>query len=115
MLGVDVLDADEDAGGEGNGSGRAEGKKVECLRFCTTHLESLAEEPGFELRPKQLAVISALLKEQTQDVEIVGGLVGGDMNAILRLITRFTGGLTSTCTISRKIISNPLVLLVWMA
>jgi hypothetical protein len=59
-------------------------------------LESLGEEPGFELRPTQLAIISSLLKAksdieislafqnqgQGQGVEIIGGLVGGDMNSI---------------------------------
>ncbi len=58
------------------------------MRFCTTHLESLAEEPGFELRPKQLALVSSLLKEDTasqRGYEIVGGVVGGDMNTISQL------------------------------
>lgn len=85
VLGVDVLVADGDSGARGEGDERAEGRKATCLRFCTTHLESLAEKPGFERRPKQLAVISSLLKEQSQSVEIVGGLVGGDMNAISAL------------------------------
>jgi tyrosyl-DNA phosphodiesterase 2 len=85
VLGVDVLVGEGDAEARGEGAERAEGKKVKCLRFCTTHLESLAETPGFELRPKQLAVISSLLKEQAEGIEIVGGLVGGDMNAISAL------------------------------
>ncbi len=51
------------------------------LRLCTTHLESLWEDEGHELRPRQLAQISALLKAPSKHgVEIVGGLVGGDMN-----------------------------------
>jgi tyrosyl-DNA phosphodiesterase 2 len=48
------------------------------LRLCTTHLESLWEEEGKELRPRQLAVISRLLKS----TQVIGGLVGGDMNSI---------------------------------
>jgi len=53
------------------------------LRLCTTHLESLPEPEGHELRPRQLAQISALLKAPSNcGVQIVGGLVGGDMNPI---------------------------------
>lgn len=53
------------------------------LRLCATHLESLWEELGRELRPGQLAQISALLKENSVDWgPIIGGLVGGDMNHI---------------------------------
>ena len=59
-------------------------KKI--IRLCTTHLESLPEPEGKELRPLQLAQISALLKESsTPALEIVGGLVGGDMNTISKL------------------------------
>jgi tyrosyl-DNA phosphodiesterase 2 len=54
-----------------------------CLRLCTTHLESLPEFEGKELRPRQLAQVSALLKApSTHCVQIIGGLVGGDMNPI---------------------------------
>lgn len=53
------------------------------LRLCTTHLESLWEPEGHELRPRQLAQISALLKAPSKHgVQIAGGLVGGDMNPI---------------------------------
>lgn len=53
----------------------------ECLRVCTTHLESLQE--GHMLRPRQLAAISRLLKESTiHGYKVVSGIVGGDMNAI---------------------------------
>ena len=53
------------------------------LRLCTTHLESLAEREGHELRPRQLSQISALLKAPSKHgVQIAGGLVGGDMNPI---------------------------------
>lgn len=58
-------------------------KKI--IRLCTTHLESLPEPEGKELRPLQLAQISALLKESTPASEIVCGLVGGDMNTISKL------------------------------
>lgn len=98
VLAVDVLLADGNppSGGDGEGGDGAlnaneEGKKRSCIRIATTHLESLGEEPGFEVRPLQLALIARLLKERPSeteegegrsDVEIVGGLVGGDMNAI---------------------------------
>ena len=53
------------------------------LRLCTTHLESLWENEGHELRPRQLSQISALLKAPSKHgVQIAGGLVGGDMNPI---------------------------------
>lgn len=64
------------------------GEPNKCIRICTTHLESLQEHEGYELRPQQLAVISMLLKEQfskDQSVEILGGLVGGDMNSLSAL------------------------------
>jgi len=57
------------------------GSSTKILRLCTTHLESLWETEGNELRPRQLALISALLKS----TKVVGGLVGGDMNHISAL------------------------------
>lgn len=55
-----------------------------CLRLCTMHLESSPE--GNELRPSQLAQVSALLKAPpTRCTQIVGGLIGGDMNSTLPL------------------------------
>jgi tyrosyl-DNA phosphodiesterase 2 len=79
VLGVDILVAfDDDATAEN-------GRLARRLRFLTTHLESLAEEAGYELRPKQLSLVSSLLKERSvarHGYEIVGGVVGGDMNAI---------------------------------
>jgi tyrosyl-DNA phosphodiesterase 2 len=49
--------------------------------LCTAHLESLYT--GKELRFRQLARISALLKgDLSQGQRICGGLVGGDMNSI---------------------------------
>jgi tyrosyl-DNA phosphodiesterase 2 len=57
------------------------GPPTKVLRLCTTHLESLWETEGSELRPGQLALVSALLKS----TEVVGGLVGGDMNHISAL------------------------------
>ena len=59
------------------------GHSKRILRLCTTHLESLWELEGHEFRPRQLAQIFALLKAPSRHgVEIVGGLVGGDMNHI---------------------------------
>jgi hypothetical protein len=58
-------------------------KKI--IRLYTTHLESLPEPEGKELRLLQLAQISTLLKESSTPLEIVGGLVGGDMNTISKL------------------------------
>lgn len=56
-------------------------RSIECLRLCTTHLESLW--PGKAYRPGQLALISALLKGTlAMDSKIIAGVVGGDMNAI---------------------------------
>ncbi|EEU43521.1 uncharacterized protein NECHADRAFT_82889 [Fusarium vanettenii 77-13-4] len=53
----------------------------ECIRLCTTHLESLFQ--GKEYRRGQLAVISDLLKHPILPGSgIIGGVVGGDMNAI---------------------------------
>lgn len=56
-------------------------RSIECLRLCTTHLESLW--PGKAYRPGQLALISALLKGTlAMDSKIIAGVVGGDMSAI---------------------------------
>ena len=53
------------------------------LRLCTTHLESSPEFEGYELRPRQLAQVSALLKAPpTHRAQILEGIVGGDMNSI---------------------------------
>ncbi|KAM6530112.1 hypothetical protein FALCPG4_008235 [Fusarium falciforme] len=53
----------------------------ECVRLCTTHLESLWQ--GKEYRRGQLAVISDLLKQPIlPGSRVIGGVVGGDMNAI---------------------------------
>jgi tyrosyl-DNA phosphodiesterase 2 len=79
VLGVDILVA------FGDDETAENGRPARRLRFLTTHLESLAEEAGYELRPKQLALASSLLKEKSvarHGYEIVGGVVGGDMNAI---------------------------------
>lgn len=52
----------------------------ECLRLCTTHLESLWDPSGY--RPSQLALIPAILKgKPPSSYKIVAGLVGGDMNS----------------------------------
>ncbi|KAL8999603.1 MAG: hypothetical protein Q9169_001563 [Polycauliona sp. 2 TL-2023] len=63
-----------------------EGVQEKCptkvLRLCTTHLESGWERPR-RYRPTQLSAIAALLKGfSAPDCTIVGGVVGGDMNAI---------------------------------
>lgn len=59
-------------------------KKI--IRLCTTYLELLLELEGKELRLLQLAQISVLLKESsTPALEIVGGLVRGDINTISKL------------------------------
>ena len=59
---------------------KGESREIEkVLRLCTTHLESLCDPGG--LRQRQLAKISSLLKAAaTSGVEIIGGLLGGDMN-----------------------------------
>ncbi|KAH6631505.1 Endonuclease/exonuclease/phosphatase [Chaetomium tenue] len=57
--------------------------RTQGLRLCTTHLESLWEGKAYRLG--QLALVSSLLKgERGAATEIVGGIVGGDMNAIDR-------------------------------
>ena len=53
--------------------------KQDIFRLCTTHLESLGK--GFDLRRKQLEIISQKLKTG-KNHNIVAGLVGGDMNSI---------------------------------
>ncbi len=64
-------------------SSREQTESKECLRLCTTHLESLWS--GKAYRPGQLGLISTLLKGvPTMKSRIVAGLVGGDMNAIDR-------------------------------
>ena len=50
-----------------------------CLHLCTTHLESLDAQP---FRAGQLGLISKLLKGTPHTASrVIGGLVGGDMNA----------------------------------
>ena len=67
-------------------SGKTPEQTSKILRLCTTHLESLWEEEGKELRPLQLARISALMKAPPSPcTQIVAGLVGGDMNSISQL------------------------------
>lgn len=57
------------------------GNMTHVLRICNTHLESL--QSGNNVRPLQLKQIAALLQPPpSPDIEIVAGLVGGDMNAI---------------------------------
>jgi tyrosyl-DNA phosphodiesterase 2 len=52
----------------------------EVFRICTTHLESLQE--GSSLRARQLELISQNLAGAGNELGVVAGLVGGDMNAI---------------------------------
>jgi tyrosyl-DNA phosphodiesterase 2 len=60
---------------------RGQTEPEECLRLCTTHLESLW--PGKAYRTGQLRLISALLKGfPVMKSRVVAGLVGGDMNSI---------------------------------
>lgn len=57
-------------------------EEKECLRLCTTHLESCDEQ---RIRASQLSLISKLLKGTPHmDSRVIGGLVGGDMNALER-------------------------------
>lgn len=55
-------------------------KRVDVLRLCTTHLESLGE--GTDLRKRQLQLISQVLKEERNKINVVAGVLGGDMNSI---------------------------------
>ena len=54
----------------------------DCIRLCTTHLESFSQET--ECRLRQLSVISGLLKCSTlvPGRKVIAGIVGGDMNSI---------------------------------
>lgn len=76
-MGRDVLSIDiRYLGGDGKASG-----SQECIRLCTTHLESLRR--GKALRLGQLRVVSDLLKSPMMPGRrVVAGIVGGDMNAI---------------------------------
>ncbi|KAF7560141.1 hypothetical protein G7046_g4012 [Stylonectria norvegica] len=75
-MGRDVLSVDIRVSGQGK-----TGRGQKCIRLCTTHLESLTE--GKAHRLGQLAKISDLLQNPTvPGRELVGGVVGGDMNAI---------------------------------
>jgi tyrosyl-DNA phosphodiesterase 2 len=60
--------------------GRPSSVTKEVLRICTTHLESLQE--GNSLRAKQLELISQNLKGVENELGVIAGIVGGDMNAI---------------------------------
>ncbi|KAK7418041.1 hypothetical protein QQX98_004180 [Neonectria punicea] len=77
-MGRDVLAMDIHTLGHKEASGRQE-----CVRLCTTHLESLWQ--GKSYRQGQLAVISDLLKKPVlPGCNVIAGVVGGDMNAIDR-------------------------------
>lgn len=54
----------------------------DCFRFCTTHLESM--RMSYPYRLSQLTLISALLKGKRVPNGSIGGMVGGDMNALKR-------------------------------
>lgn len=77
-MGRDVLAMDIQTWGQEEAGGRQE-----CIRLCTTHLESLWQ--GKEYRRGQLAVISDLLRKPIlPGSRVIAGVVGGDMNAIDR-------------------------------
>jgi endonuclease/exonuclease/phosphatase family metal-dependent hydrolase len=60
--------------------GRPNSAMKEVFRICTTHLESLQE--GNSIRAKQLELISQNLEGAENELGVIAGLVGGDMNAI---------------------------------
>ncbi|KAL8806876.1 MAG: hypothetical protein Q9182_001005 [Xanthomendoza sp. 2 TL-2023] len=63
---------------------KGEENATKVIRICTTHLESLWEG-HMRYRPTQLSGIGNLLKGASAlGCTIVGGIVGGDMNAIDR-------------------------------
>ncbi|KAM5364450.1 hypothetical protein ACJZ2D_011510 [Fusarium nematophilum] len=75
-MGRDILTFDIRMSSNGKPSGQQE-----CVRLCTTHLESLWQ--GKPCRLGQLSVVSDLLRNPTtQHHTVVAGMVGGDMNAI---------------------------------
>ncbi|KAI1295191.1 Endonuclease/exonuclease/phosphatase [Xylaria venustula] len=61
--------------GEGEGEGEDEGDG-KIIRFCNTHLESLALEPPY--RPPQVALAARFMQEGS----VHGALLAGDLNAI---------------------------------
>ncbi|KPM34801.1 hypothetical protein AK830_g11770 [Neonectria ditissima] len=75
-MGRDLVGVDLYVSGDEQGSGQHD-----CIRLCTTHLESLREGQAYRL--KQLRMISDLLKMPTETGHrVIAGIVGGDMNAI---------------------------------
>ncbi|KAI0801598.1 Endonuclease/exonuclease/phosphatase [Xylaria sp. FL0064] len=56
--------------------GKGEGGKKKVIRFCNTHLESLAVDPPY--RPPQVALAAKFMHEES----IHGALLAGDLNAI---------------------------------
>ncbi|KAI1353971.1 Endonuclease/exonuclease/phosphatase [Xylaria sp. FL0043] len=83
---VDVVfpagDSSRDGGSGGNGGDGEVGKKggkdgkKKIIRFCNTHLESLAVDPPY--RPPQVALAAKFMHEES----VHGALLAGDLNAI---------------------------------
>ncbi|KAI1361075.1 Endonuclease/exonuclease/phosphatase [Xylaria arbuscula] len=59
-----------------DGDGGKEEEEGKVMRFCNTHLESLAQESAF--RPSQMALIAKFMHEES----VHGALLAGDLNAI---------------------------------
>ncbi|KAI1419002.1 Endonuclease/exonuclease/phosphatase [Xylaria sp. FL1777] len=73
----DLQDGKESTRGGGVGLG-GDGKRKDgkIIRFCNTHLESLAQEPSY--RPPQVALAAKFMHDES----IHGALLAGDLNAI---------------------------------
>ncbi|TGJ83173.1 hypothetical protein E0Z10_g5578 [Xylaria hypoxylon] len=56
-------------------SSQSKGGNEKIIRFCNTHLESLAQEPSY--RPPQVALAAKFMHEET-----IHGALSGDLNAI---------------------------------
>ncbi|KAI3334462.1 Endonuclease/exonuclease/phosphatase [Ustulina deusta] len=79
VVGPAARDGEEESarGGDGAGSGKDRKKgDARIIRFCNTHLESLALEPPY--RPPQVALAAKFMREK----DIHGALLAGDLNAI---------------------------------
>ncbi|KAI0430288.1 Endonuclease/exonuclease/phosphatase [Xylaria sp. FL1042] len=70
---VDVIFPSSSSSGGGSGES---GKGGKIIRFCNTHLESLAVDPPY--RPPQVALAAKFMQEES----VHGALLAGDLNAI---------------------------------